>query len=77
MAGQWYNARVKPTQAPLTEQLLAELDELRRRTRVFRQPSCAQHMLLPAAERLKLSGLWVMCLRLFFPSPTLETRRER
>jgi len=52
---QWYNAGMKPTYVPpLTEQQLAELDELYRTTKVPRVRTRAQMILLSAEKRLKV-----------------------
>jgi transposase len=55
MNTQWYNAGMKPTYVPLlTEQQLAELDELYRKTKVPRLRTRAQMILLSAEKRLKV-----------------------
>jgi transposase len=55
MNTQWYNAGMKPTYIPpLTEQQLAELDELYRKTKVPRLRTRAQMILLSAENRLKV-----------------------
>jgi transposase len=52
---QWYNADMKPTYIPpRTEQQLAELDELYRKTKVPRLRTRAQMILLSAEKRLKV-----------------------
>jgi transposase len=58
MNTQWYNAGTKPTYVPpLTEQQLAELDELYRKTKVPRLRMRAQMILLSAENRLKVSEI--------------------
>lgn len=55
MNTRWYNAGMKPTYVPpLTEQQLAELDELYRKTKVPRLRTRAQMVLLSAEKRLKV-----------------------
>ena len=55
MNTQWYNAGMKPTYVPpLTEQQLAELDDLYRKTKVPRLRTRAQMILLSAENRLKI-----------------------
>ncbi len=55
MNTRWYNAGIKLTYVPpLTEQQLAELDELYRRTKVPRLRTRAQMILLSAEKRLKV-----------------------
>lgn len=55
---QWYNAGMKPTYVPpLTEQQLAELDELYRKTQVPRLRTRAQMILLSAEKRLKVGEI--------------------
>jgi transposase len=58
MTLQWYNAGMKPTYVPpLTEQQLAELDELYRTTKVPRVRTRAQMILLSAEKRLKVGEI--------------------
>lgn len=58
MTIQWYNAGMKPTYIPLlTEQQLAELDELYRTTKVPRLRTRAQMVLLSAEKRLKVGEI--------------------
>ena len=58
MTNQWYNAGMKPTYVPpLTEQQLAELDELYRTTKVPRVRTRAQMILLSTEKRLKVSEI--------------------
>jgi transposase len=58
MTTQWYNAGMNPTYVPpLTEQQLAELDELYRKTQVPRLRTRAQMILLSAEKRLKVGEI--------------------
>lgn len=58
MTAQWYNAGMNPTYVPpLTEQQLAELDELYRKTQVPRLRTRAQMILLSAEKRLKVGEI--------------------
>lgn len=58
MTTQWYNAGMKPTYVPpLTEQQLAELDELYRKTQVPRLRTRAQMILLSAERQLKVGEI--------------------
>lgn len=58
MIVQWYNVGMKPTYVlPLTEQQLAELDELYRTTKVPRLRTRAQMVLLSAEKGLKVQEI--------------------
>jgi transposase len=54
----WYNVGMKPTYVPeLTEQQLADLDELYRKTKVPRLRTRAQMILLSAEKQLKVGEI--------------------
>jgi transposase len=58
MTTPWYNAGMKPTYVPLlTEQQLAELDELYRTTKVPRLRTRAQMILLSAEKQLRVGEI--------------------
>lgn len=58
MLAQWYNVGMKPAYVPtLTEQQLAELDELYRTTKVPRLRTRAQMVLLSAEKGLKVQEI--------------------
>lgn len=58
MTIQWHNGGMKPTYVPpLTEQQLAQLDELYRTTKVPRLRTRAQMVLLSAEKRLKVGEI--------------------